>query len=144
MKENLRSNIFTVLIFILLAFGSLQFVTWISQMAFENTCIELQEQYIGTEVSEVIKIVENAINFGKDLENYYGMDEQLENICQISEGNLKVVVLDGTGKPLYLSFQQKEENKELLAGVYSGEYQNAVAEVMSDKVAGEQIPIGNR
>lgn len=144
MKENLRSNIFTVLIFILLAFGSLQFVTWISQMAFENTCIELQEQYIGTEVSEVIKIVENAINFGKDLENYYGMDEQLENICQISEGNLKVVVLDGTGKPLYLSFQQKEENKELLAGVYSGEYQNAVAEVMSDKVAGEQIPIGKQ
>lgn len=144
MKENLRSNIFTVLIFILLAFGSLQFVTWISQMAFENTCIELQEQYIGTEVSEVIKTIENAIHFGKDLENYYGMDEQLESICQISEGNLKVVLLDGTGEPLYLSFPQKEENKELLAGVYSEEYQNAVAGVVSDRVTGEQILAGKQ
>ena len=144
MKENLRGNIFTILIFILLAFGSLQFVTWISQMAFENTCIELQEQYIGTEVSEIIKTIENAINFGKDLENYYGMEEQLENICQISEGNLKVVLLDGTGKPLYLSFQQEEENIELLAKVYSEKYQNAAAGVVTDKVTGEQIPIGKQ
>jgi len=144
MRDNLRRNIFTILVFIVLAFGSLQFVTWISQMAFENTCIELQEQYIGTEASEVLETIENGTNYGKDIKNYYGMDEQLENICRIAKGRLKAVLLDKEGVPLYLSFQQEEENKELLARVYSEEYQEAVAEVVSGKVAGERIPIGEQ
>lgn len=144
MKERMKNKLLTFVVFAALAFGSLQFVAWISQMAFENTCIELQEQYIGTEVREVIDTIENSVNFGKELQNYYGMDGILERVCRISEGNLEAIVLDGAGEPLYLSFQGSKKNKRLLSYVYTKDYQEAAAGVGSGGIAGERISLGGQ
>lgn len=55
MTKTKKDKIFTGVIFALLVLGGLQFAAWIGEMAFENTCIELQEQYIGTETREIIR-----------------------------------------------------------------------------------------
>lgn len=144
MTKKIQNKILTAIVFAVLAFGSLQFVTWISQMAFENTCIELQEQYIGTEVSEVIGTIENSVNFGKEIENYYGMDELLNQVCKISEGNLRAAVLDKKGEPLYLSFQKSEQNQNLLSQIYAESYQMEIAKVTSESITGEKITLGDQ
>lgn len=127
--KNFKRSFITIFIFICLTLGSLQFVNWICQMAFENTCVELEEQYINTEIKEIIESVEDSIDFGKRLENYYGIDEVLEKVCSLSKDHLKAVVLDKSGKPLYLSFEETEENVEDLAVIYSEEYQNEMLQV---------------
>lgn len=144
MTAKIKNILLTAVVFSALAFGSLQFVTWISQMAFENTCIELQEQYIGTEVSEVIDTIENSVNFGKELRNYYGMDELFEAVCKISEGNLKAAVLDETGEPLYLSFQGSRQNQKLLSQIYAKEYQTEVSKVTDRSMTGEGLRLGEQ
>lgn len=139
MKKKIKNKLYMTIVFVLLALCSLQFVTWISQMAFENTCIELQEQYIGTETGEVVNTIENSVNFGKTLDNYYGMDELLKQVCAISEGNLKAVVFDADGEALYLSFEQSEENEKLLAGLYAREYQEELKNVVEETASGKKI-----
>lgn len=127
--KDLKKQAITIIIFVCLTLGSLQFVNWICQMAFENTCIELEEQTISTEISEIIESVENSIDFGKELENYYGMDEVLERVCSLSENHLKVAVVNKEGNPLYLSFEETEENIKDLAVLYSKEYQEEMLKV---------------
>lgn len=144
MKEPRRDKIFSIIIFALIALGSLSFVTWIGQMSFNNTCVELQEQYIGREVGEILNQVENSINFGKELDNYYGMDEVLESICQISEGNLKVVVTDASGDPMYLSFDESAENVQILADIYGQEYRETLLSVAESTVQGVKASVGSR
>ena len=118
-----KKKIVTVIILIILAAVSLEFVNWVCQMAFNNTCIEMEEQYISIEVDEEIDSIENSIDFGKSLGNYYGMDKVLDTIEDISKGNLKVIVADTEGKPLYLSFEESDENIKDLAAFFDGDYQ---------------------
>lgn len=144
MKSKKSNKIFTVIVFMALAFGSLQFVMWISQMAFENTCVELQEQYIGTEIGEVIDTIENSVNFGKELKNYYGMDGLLEQVSQLSQGDLRACVLDRQGEALYLSFDKSDENLKILSEIYSGDCQKEIGRVTERGMAGEKIQAAGR
>lgn len=137
--ERLKNDIVTVLILIGLALLSLEFVNWICHMAFENTCIELEEQYLTTEISEVIENVENSINFGKTLDNYYGMNEVLDRVENLSEDNLNVAVLDYEGKPLYLSFDDSGTSD--LAGLYGADFQQELKEVAQ---GGEKLQAGSK
>ncbi len=142
MTKTRKDKIFTGVIFALLVLGGLQFAAWIGEMAFENTCIELQEQYIGTEAREIIRTVQNSVNFGKELENYYGMDEVLRQIGEISVGNLKSVVLDEKGEVLYLSFDQTEENLRLLSQIYNDEVQQEIKGLADSGGEGEKLSLG--
>lgn len=141
MTKNIRDKILTGVIFAVLVFGGLQFAAWIGEMAFENTCIELQEQYIRTEVREIIRTIENSVNFGKELKNYYGMDEILHQVSVISKGNLKSAVLDEKGEVLYLSFEKSEENLRLLSQIYTDEAQQEVGEITDSNIEGEKISL---
>lgn len=143
MAKKIQNKILTVVVFAALALGSLQFVTWISRMAFENTCITLQEQYIGTEVSEVVDTIENSVSFGKELKNYYGMDELFNQVCKISEGNIEAAVLNKKGKPLYLSFEDSKKSRKLLSWIYMADYQEKVAKVKGKNITGENVSLGN-
>lgn len=137
----LKKHIMRVVIFACLTLGSLLFVNWICQMAFENTCIELEQQYISTEISEIIENVENSIGFGKELGNYYGMEEVIDRVCKLSPDNLKVSVLDKDGKIQYLSFEETEENIKELAILFSQEYQQKMLEVTED---GTKVAFGSK
>lgn len=127
--KDLKKHAITIVIFMCLTLGSLQFVNWICQMAFENTCIEMEEQYISTEIGEIIGSIENSINFGKELGNYYGIGEVLERVCSLSKNNLKVAIVDQDGSPLYLSFEETEENINDLAVLFSNEYKQEMLQV---------------
>lgn len=127
--KQFKNDVVTVLIFICLTFLGLEFVSWISRMAFENTCMELEEQYLTTEIGEIVGNIEDSINFGKTLENYYGMEEVLHQVCSLSEGNLKAAVLGPQGNPLYVSFQESQENRMDLAHLYTKAYQQELQAV---------------
>lgn len=127
--ERLKKDIVATVIFIGLSLLSLQFVNWICHMAFENTCIELEEQYLTARIREVVDGVENSINFGKTLDNYYGMQEVLDEVCSLSQDELKAAVLDWEGMPLYLSFEEAEDSVRDLADIYEPEYQETLRAV---------------
>lgn len=127
--ERLKKDIVTTVIFIGLSLLSLQFVNWICHMAFENTCIELEEQYLTARIREVVDSMENSINFGKTLDNYYEMQEVLDEVCCLSQNELKAAVLDWEGMPLYLSFEEAEDSVRDLADIYEPEYQEALRAV---------------
>lgn len=75
--KQLKKDIVTIIILIGLTLLSLEFVSWVCRMAFENTCIELEEQYLAAETDEIAASIENSINFGKTLDNYFGMEDVL-------------------------------------------------------------------
>ncbi len=110
-----NSLFFTAATMIMITALSLGFVTWVCQMAYQNTCIELEEQYLLNGTKDIVESVEGAIDYGKTLDNYYGMGEVLDNIKALSDRELKVVVLNADGKPMYFSFDDAQENVRLLA-----------------------------
>lgn len=139
--KQFKHQIITLVILILLTLISLEFVSWICRMAFENTCIELEEQYITTEVSETIGNMESAIDFGKELSNYYGIEEVLDRVSNLSGQTLKVVVLNVEAEPLYLSFEESEENIIDLANIYTSDYKEQLLEVTIPR---EKIALGDK
>lgn len=144
MKKTIRKQIITIFVFLLLSFGSLFFVTWIGQMAYDNTSIELQEQNISTRVGEIVDLIEKSINFGKELSNYYGMDEVLSDVVSIRNGKLKAVVLDEKGEVLYTSLEKSKENIAVLADIYSKEYQEKIAETGASSLKRSMIELESR
>ena len=136
-----KKKIVTTIVFICLALISLEFVDWVCRMAFNNTCIEMEEQYISIQIDEEIDSIENSINFGKNLSNYYGMDKVLDSIESISEGNLKVIVSDTEGTPKYLSFEESDENIKDLAFFYSDDYRQ---KFLSTEDRGRKIDFGKK
>lgn len=127
--ERLKKDIVTTVIFIGLSLLSLQFVSWICHMAFENTCIGLEEQYLTARIREVVDGMENSIHFGKTLDNYYGIQGVMDEVCSLKPEDLKVIVLDQKGMPLYLSFEESEDPVSDLARIYEPEYQKALQAV---------------
>ncbi len=124
--HQIRKQIVTAIIMIGLLLGNLQFVNWICYMAFDNTCIEMEEQFIDMEIKEQVSNIVSSIDFGKKLDNYYGMDQVLKDVSNISEGNLKVVITDKNVDILYVSFEESEENVKDLAQFYDVEFKHTV------------------
>lgn len=123
-----KQRIVTAVLVIFLMFLSLQFVNRICQMAFENTCTELEEQYLTTEVSAVVDTMESSINFGKELRNYYGIDEVFARVRRLSDQELRVIIFDADGAPLYTSFEASEETERELAYAYTAAYKKHLLE----------------
>ncbi len=118
----------------MLLFCSLLFVSWISEMAFDNTCVELQEQYIKVESEVMIEEIETSINFGKNIRSYYGIEEILESMCEIAPDNLEVAMLDAEGTPLYMSYEGNELETEYTARLLQDSFQQELRENREDGV----------
>lgn len=71
----------------------LWFVGWIGRLAFDNTCIELKEQYINSAAGETAGEIVAGVNFGKSIDSFYGMDQILERFQALSPGNMEAAVL---------------------------------------------------
>lgn len=138
-----KTKIYTFLVFLLLSFGSMAFVTWIAKLAYINTSVELQEQQIGSEIAGQVNFMENAINFGKELDNYYGIEEQLESITNVREGILSALILDTEGEVLYSSsnFEDNDTNVAILEEIYGGKYQQKMISVTDAEGNGEIIEL---
>ena len=89
--KQIKSRVYIIAVFALIALGSLGFVNWICGMAFRNTCVELQEQYIAVQVEDEIRGIETSVSFGKDIGSYYGMDEILSRISAVNQPPVEAV-----------------------------------------------------
>lgn len=141
----MKNNKIAIVIFMALSLFSMYFVTWIGQMAYDNTSIELQEQHIGSEVSGIVSLIENSINFGKEISNYYGIDEELDEVISIREGSLYAVILDKEGEVLYVSSNMEKGDKSIgiLKDLYGAKYQEEIAEIVEHTGIGTMVEIGS-
>lgn len=145
MEKLKNKNIWiTLFVYAGITFGCLAFVTWIARMSFDNICVELNEEYIATRVCEEVDTIENAISFGKELDNYYGIDVILEDICNISAGNLEVVIVDADGNPLYDSMGDTAEGRNIISEIYDFDYQKDISLVAMQQDKGEKLELGDR
>lgn len=126
-----------------LMYVCLQFAAWVSQMAFDNTCINLEKQYIQERVRDIIDTVENAVNFGKELNNYYGMDEVFASVRNISEENIEAAMLDADANPLYLSFEERQDKLERLSQILAEKNREALIQAAARGGFGESVALGD-
>lgn len=131
--KKIKGQIYMIIVFVLIALGSLQFVSWICGMAFQNTCVELREQYIAVQVKDLINTIETSVNFGKDIKSYYGMEELLGKISNMSDSPLEAVLVDESGEVLYSTLKNNDESKAILAELYSDQYQEEIENIKEVK-----------
>lgn len=110
----------------------LWFVGWIGRLAFDNTCIELKEQYISSAAGEVTGEIVTGVGFGKSMDSFYGMDQVLERLRALSPDYLEAAVLGTDGKPLYTSFEGRDFQREYLARILSDGYQEKLSGILAD------------
>lgn len=122
MKEG-RHALVSGLIFGCLLLLCLWCVGWIGRLAFDNTCIELKEQYINSAAGETADEIVTGVSFGKSIDSYYGMDRILERFCLLAPGHIEAAVLGSGGLPMYSSFEGKGRQREYLARLLSEAYQ---------------------
>ncbi len=143
MDKRIKNKFLSALVYMLLVLACLQFSAWVSHMAFDNTCIDLQEQYIREQVGELVDTIENAVNFGKELDNYYGMEDIFSGVCSISKGNMEAALLDGDANPMYVSFENNPDNVEILSQLLGKKYREAVIKAAAGGVSGEKVELGD-
>ncbi len=142
MKSETKNRLFAILVYLILTCGCLIFVSWIALMSYNNTCLELQEEYLAVHVKSNVNKIENSLNFGKELDKYYGMDELLMDICDSSEAGIDAIVVDKECNPIYVSMENDDAGVATLAAVYNEEYRNQIMDVSDRKHAGTKIKMG--
>ncbi|MFP3153570.1 MFS transporter [Lachnospiraceae bacterium ZAX-1] len=136
--KKIKAESHTIIVLVLLMFASLLFVNWISSMAFKNTYVELQEQYLSVQVKELIQTIETSLNFGKNIESYYGMEDLLAKTGEMGDENLEAAILNVEGEVLYSTLSDDGDARALLAALYSKDYQKKISE---GKDIGENLQI---
>jgi hypothetical protein len=105
--------------FIVIAILSVCFLSVISYYILLGSYYDIRSQYISIVNEQVIEEIETSVNFGKTLENYYGMDRILEKATdQLGEGyDIAILNRDGvvrystwgdTGKVLDITERDKK------------------------------------
>ncbi|MEL7655095.1 MAG: hypothetical protein AAGU75_04200, partial [Bacillota bacterium] len=64
--------------FFVIALASVCFLSMVSYNILLGSYYDIRSQYISVVNEQVIEEIETSINFGKTLENYYGMDKILQ------------------------------------------------------------------
>ncbi len=93
-----KKNKVSIYIYIFILLFSLIFSLWISRMEYRNTAIDLSESYIKTETQDVVSRIETNIRYGKEINNYYGIEEELGEIAGIYEDTIGVVLMGTDGE----------------------------------------------
>lgn len=121
MKKVLRAGL-SAAVFAILLSVCIGFAVWILSLTFDNICLEIKEQYCYSEAEEIVGEIENGVQFGKSLENYYGMERILTRLQALIPGNTEAVIVNQSGAPVVTSFSGKKIEREYMARFYSSEY----------------------
>lgn len=127
--KNIKSRLLLSTVSILISLGTLLTVGWICSMVYTNSCVELEEQYLSSQGKEIIDTIENSVNFGKDLDHYYGMEELLSNISKGSYHNVNTVVFNNEAEILYSTFKNTDTQVEVLAKILTKEMKHKIIEL---------------
>lgn len=141
--KQIKSQVYIIAVFALIALGSLGFVSWICGMAFRNTCVELQEQYIAVQVEDEISGIQTSVSFGKDIRSYYGMDEILSRISAVSQPPVEAVLTDASGQILYTTLQENEEGLYILGHIISRDYQEELGKITEKTDSAASLKCGD-
>lgn len=139
MKKSSNGKIVSAVVYMILIMVCLAFVSWIAGLSYENTCVELQEEYLGVLAREKVASIETALKFGKEIENFYGMDEMLESICMEYDGHIDAVLAGVDGEPYNVTFQNDENGIDKFSSFWNTEYQKRLALVSSENGDGAII-----
>lgn len=110
-----NKNKVSVYIYIFILMFSLFFALWISRMEYRNTAIDLKEGYIKTETLDVVNGIETSIRYGKELTNYYGIEDELGEVAGIYEDTIGLVLLGKDGEIISTSLLSDEtQNRKMV------------------------------
>lgn len=103
MKKKVQGLIW---IFILLMVASFGFVNWMSASQFKQNYIEIQEQYYSVSCNQVIHKLEESLNYGKEIESFYGINDIFKQLTSVIGEDIRVYIRDQEGKVLYKSNEE--------------------------------------
>jgi len=129
--ENKKKERTRIMPFFVIALVSVCFLSVISYNILLGSYYDIRSQYISVVNEQVIEEIETSVNFGKTLENYYGMDKILEKATtQLGDGyEIAILNIDGTvrystdGKT-GSAFDVTEKNKKVIKQNISDENGN--------------------
>lgn len=116
-KKNKKSILFTIFVFSLLSIFSVFFLAVIGYLNFQSNFKDIQQQLYQFLTDTTIDEIENSLQFGKELDNYYGADnilidlkEKLGEEFEFFIENEKNMVLYSTcdTKPLHSNYFKQE------------------------------------
>ena len=104
-KRRINSNMIVLLI---VAFFSINFVAFMGFLNYRTSAIDLEDMVISRLEAESASGIETAIGFGKSFDNYYGMDEVFDHFSDQYAGP-QPFVLSADGELLYYAGDSDED-----------------------------------
>lgn len=111
-KRILIINLFIVAI-------SLVFTFYVMKMVYENSCMEIKEQYFKFTAGNLAEKIETSVNLGMDMNYSYGMSDILNEAVSYDEENMDAVLINTEGDVVEYTFKGEEKEAERLAPIYS-------------------------
>ena len=119
--------------FFVIAVLSICFLSMISYYILLGSYYDIRSQYISVVNEQVIEEIETSVNFGKTLENYYGMDKILEKATDQLGKGYDVAILSPNGEIWYSTwgksgerFDVTERDKKVIRQEISDEAGNVI------------------
>lgn len=141
MKKKNNDRIYWILMACIILFSS-GFIALMGYMNFKTTYQEISEQTFFEIANETVEKIETSISFGKNLYNYYGMEDIFEQY-RLRVGEDKVLlVTDTSNEILYSTFEKNSE--------FSMEVQQALSQRSfenfrkADVEQSKSIAVGNK
>ncbi len=131
--ENKKKERTRIMPFFVIALVSVCFLSVISYNILLGSYYDIRSQYISVVNEQVIEEIETSVNFGKTLENYYGMDKILEKATAQLGDDYVIAILKTDGTVRYstdgktgTAFDVTEKNKKVIKQNISDENGNAL------------------
>ncbi len=133
---------YSIIINILIILISVLFTYAVVRSAAENSCLEIKEQYFDFITEIIAQKLETGIDAGIDINNYYGIDEIVENPALQDGDHMKVIVLNEKNKPVAANF---ELTAEKLADVFmiDHKHETEFADVNGNRVLSQPFAAKN-
>ena len=120
MKKQKRASkkIAILLVFTVFIAVAMSFVSWLIYAVFSENYRDVKQQYYAVVSGNIVENIENSVKNGKQIDRFYGMDNELnEMLTLITTDTVKVnaAVTDTAGKILYSSVSASEEREQYYA-----------------------------
>lgn len=112
-KKSVKDIIVTFCVFLLI---TLSLMSMICYFSFDQNYREVKQSYYATLCDQVITDMETSIEYGKSLDNYYGIEDVFARTQMIFDGDdVEVGVADTNGRILYSTYSMQSALGEIVA-----------------------------
>ena len=114
-----RKNIF--LINLCIAVISIIFTAGVINMVYENRIRDVKEQYFRFTAEILATRIKTGVDFGMDIDNYYGMSSIVSKAESYDEDNMDAIFINTMGEPVEYTFKGSKNEVEKLSYILSEE-----------------------